>query len=128
MAVVIYPLLALVEHEKWYGRFFVQKSPGEIRRSLLMLFFMFAAVIAAAWGIFGNPHIAAASILMWGMGDASAAAELFSPSEWDTVTVPVAVLIVLMPAAIWHQYLQRMTTLSGLRQWKSPCTGHLGLV
>ena len=53
------------------GRFFVQKSPGEIKRSLLMLFFMFAAVITVAWGIFGKPHIAAASILMWGMGDAS---------------------------------------------------------
>ena len=162
MAVVIYPLLAPVEHEKWYEKFFVQKSPGEIRRSLLMLFFMFAAVIAVAWGIFGNPHIAAASILMWGMGDASAAlvgipygkhkiktryavkswegtlsmfaaaflfgtivlhffggfdtgraalaaflaavvgaaTELFSPSEWDTVTVPVADLIVLMLATI----------------------------
>ena len=27
---------------------------------------------------------------------AGAATELFSPSEWDTVTVPVAILIVLM--------------------------------
>ena len=48
MAMVIYPLLALAESGKWYGRFFVQKSPGEIKRSLLMLFFMFAAVIAVA--------------------------------------------------------------------------------
>ena len=158
IAAVIYPLLALVEGEKWYGRFFVQKSPGEIKRSLLMLFFMFAAVIAVAWGVFRKPHIAGASILMWGVGDASAAlvgipygkhkiktqyalkswegtlamfaaafffgtialrffggfatgraalaaflaafagaaTELFSPSEWDTVTVPVVVLIVLM--------------------------------
>ncbi|MCR5178158.1 MAG: TSUP family transporter [Lachnospiraceae bacterium] len=162
MAAAIYPLLALVENEKWYGRFFVEKSPGEIKRSLLMLFFVFAAVIAVAWGIFGNPHIAAASILMWGMGDASAAlvgipygkhkirtryavkswegtlamfaaaflagtivlrffgglnighavfaafpaaaagaaTELFSPSEWDTVTVPVVILIALMIATI----------------------------
>ena len=127
-----------------------------------MLFFMFAAVIAVAWGIFGNPHIAAASILMWGMGDASAAlvgipygkhkiktqfavkswegtlamfatafvsgtfvlrfygdfsigraalaafpaaaigaaTELFSPSEWDTVTVPVVILFTLMLTTI----------------------------
>ena len=161
MAVVIYPLLVLVENEKWYGRFFVQKSQGEIKRSLLMLFFMFAAIIAVAWGIMGKPHIAAASVLMWGMGDASAALvgipygkhkirtryavksregtiamfaaaflsgvivlhffggidivrtslasllggvtgaviELFSPSEWDTVTVPVGILIVLFMAA-----------------------------
>ena len=158
MAVAIYPLLMLVENEKWYERFFVQKSPGEIKRSLLMLFFMFAAVITVAWGAFENLHIAAASILMWGMGDASAAlvgipygrhkiktryaikswegslamfaaaflfgvivlyffggfntgrtaiaafpaavagtvTELFSPSEWDTVTVPVVILIVLL--------------------------------
>ena len=158
MAAAIYPLLALVENKKWYGRFFVQKSPGEIRRSLLMLFFMFAAVTAVAWGAFGKLYIAAASILMWGMGDATAAlvgipygrhkirtryavkswegtlamfasaflsgvivlnffggfdtgrvvlaaflaaaagaaTELFSPSEWDTVTVPVVILIVLL--------------------------------
>ena len=158
MALGIYPLLLLVENENWYGRFFVQKSQGEIKRSLLMLFIMFAAVITVAWGILENPHIAAASILMWGMGDASAAlmgipygkhkirtrfavkswegtiamfaaaflsgaivlhffggfsigrsilavlpasviaavTELFSPSEWDTVTVPAGVLIVLL--------------------------------
>ena len=127
-----------------------------------MLFFMFAAVITVAWGIFGKPHIAAASILMWGMGDASAAlvgipygkhkiktpfavkswegtlamfaaafisgtlvlrffgglntgravaaallgatvgavTELFSPSEWDTVTVPVVIMVALMIATI----------------------------
>ena len=162
IAMVIYPLLAMAENETWYERFFVQKSPGEIKRSLLVLFFMFAAVIAAAWGVFGKLHIAAASILMWGMGDASAAlvgipygkhkiktryaikswegtlamftaaflfgtmvlrffggfaagraafaaflaalagaaTELFSPSEWDTVTVPVVILMVLMLAAI----------------------------
>jgi hypothetical protein len=36
--------MALVHH-RWYGRLFVEKSHGEIRRSLLMLFFMFAAVM-----------------------------------------------------------------------------------
>ena len=162
MAVAIYPLLALAESGKWYGRFFVQKSPGEIKRSLLMLFFMFAAVIAVAWGVLGKPPISAASILMWGMGDASAAlvgipygrhkiktryavkswegtlamfaaaflfgtivlhfyggfnagraalaafpaavtgaaTELFSPGEWDTATVPAAILAVLTLATI----------------------------
>ena len=162
IAVALYPLLSMVEHEKWYGELFVQKSPGEVKRSLLMLFFMFASVIAIAWGFFGNSHIAAASILMWGMGDASAAlvgipygnhkirirytvkswegtfamfaaaflsgiavlhffggsdtgpavlaalsagsvgavTELFSPSEWDTVTVPVAIMIVLLVLVI----------------------------
>ena len=160
IAVAVYPLLALFEEKSWYASLFVQKSPGEIKRSLLMLFFMFADVIFIAWGIFEKPQAAAAAILMWGIGDASAAlvgipfgrhkvmfrpvnghkswegsfamlissvlagtgllflrfhypfhhcllaagmsalpgtlAELFSPSEWDTVTVPSVILILLL--------------------------------
>ena len=125
-----------------------------------MLFLMFAAVAAVAWGSFGKPYAAVTAILMWGTGDAAAAlfgipfgkhkvhlklvdgkkswegtvamflvslicglavfilychfsflkslapifvgaiigaaTELFSPSEYDTVTVPVAVLAVLL--------------------------------
>ena len=160
IAVLLYPVLALVEKEKWYGKIFVEKSPGEIKMSLLKLFFMFAVVITAAWGIFDKRQAAAAAILMWGVGDAAAAligipfgrhkvmfqpvcgrkswegtaamfaasfligmamlmlnydykaaeaamsvfpgavvgaaTELISPSEWDTVTVPVAILAVLL--------------------------------
>ncbi|MBQ4427921.1 MAG: TSUP family transporter [Oscillospiraceae bacterium] len=155
IALAIYPILALLENESWYERLFVQKSKGEIKRSLIMLFFMFAAVIFVACGGFGNPYAAAAAILMWGVGDASAAlvgipfgrhkllrggktaegscamlcaaflvgsaflfwrgydfptslisallaalvgtaAELLSPSEWDTVTVPAAILAILL--------------------------------
>ncbi|MBQ6526966.1 MAG: TSUP family transporter, partial [Clostridia bacterium] len=160
IAVLLYPLLSMFEDRKWYSRLLVEKSPGEIKRSLLMLFFMFAAVIAVAWGVFGNVVAAAASILMWGEGDAVAAlvgipfgrhkimfrpvsgrkswegscsmlvvafltgfgllwlyfgyppaqaagaaavgaflgtvVELLSPSEWDTVTVPVAILAVML--------------------------------
>lgn len=160
IALLLYPLLSLFENESWYGKLFVQKSQGEIKRSLLMLFFMFAAVTAVSWGLFHDPHAAAASILMWGVGDATAAlvgipfgkhkmkikglslkkswegsgamffisaltgigflglycgypagiailcallmaaagtiAELVSPSEWDTVTVPVTMLIIAL--------------------------------
>ena len=38
-----------------------------------MLFFMFAALISVSWGLFDQPHLAAAAILMWGTGDAAAA-------------------------------------------------------
>ena len=160
LAAVIYPLLALAERFPWYGPLFVQKSPGEVKRSMVMLFLMFAAVISLACGLLGQPVAAAAAILMWGLGDAVAAligipfgkhkvlfppvcgkkswegsaamlavsllagtvllslfggvsvpyamlcaactallgtlVELLSPSEWDTVTVPVAMLIVLL--------------------------------
>ncbi|MDE7303007.1 MAG: TSUP family transporter [Oscillospiraceae bacterium] len=160
IAGLLYPLLAILEKESWFNGLFVQKKPGEIKKSLLMLFLMFAAVAAVAWGIFGKPYAAATAILMWGTGDAAAAlfgipfgkhkvhlklvdgkkswegtaamflislicglavfllychfpflkslapiligavigaaTELFSPSEYDTVTVPVAVLAVLL--------------------------------
>ena len=73
ITVLIYPVLSLLEHESWYGQLFVQKSEGEIKKSLLKVFFMFAVLTAAAWGIFGRPHAAAAAVLMWGVGDAFAA-------------------------------------------------------
>ena len=121
---------------------------------------MFAALISVAWGVFGQPHLAATAILMWGTGDAAAAlvgipygkhkvrsrftdgkkswegsfamlvvsflsgmilllsvqktalpqaflmaflgavlgtaTELFSPSEYDTVTVPAVIAAVLL--------------------------------
>ena len=73
IAIALYPILAALENASWYGKLFVQKSPGEIKRSLLLLFFMFAALISVAWGVFREPHLAAAAILMWGTGDAAAA-------------------------------------------------------
>ena len=164
IAVALYPVLGFLENKPWFGKLFVQKSPGEIKRSLLMLMFMFAALIAVSWGIFGEPVLAAAAILMWGTGDAAAAlvgiplgkhkvrcrftdgkkswegtgamfltafisgmlvlclaqktpfpqalpavlaaavlgaaTELFSPSEVDTVTVPVVILAVLLIAGV----------------------------
>jgi dolichol kinase len=51
----------------------VQKKPGEIKTSLLLLFLMIAADIAVAWGIFGKQYVAVVSVLMWGFGDAAAA-------------------------------------------------------
>ncbi len=160
IAVVLYPVLALLERAPWYDKLLVQKTPGEIKRSLLFLFFMFAALISVAWGLFGQPHLASAAVIMWGTGDAAAAligipfgrhkvrsrltdgkkswegsiamltvsflsgmlillfaqklalaqalplaalgallgttTELFSPSEYDTVTVPVVIAAVLL--------------------------------
>ena len=160
LALVIYPILLAAEKQPWFGRLFAQKSPGEIRKSMLLLFIMFTGVIAVAWGAFGQPQLAAAAILMWGTGDAAAAlvgipfgkhkvrcrladgkkswegsaamllvsfaagllvltashafawprilplaacgalagavTELFSPSEYDTVTVPAVILAVFL--------------------------------
>lgn len=73
IAVVVYPILAFFEQKKWYAHFFVQKTSGEIKKSLLLLFCMFAVLIAVCWGIFDKPEVAAMSIIMWGNGDAAAA-------------------------------------------------------
>ena len=160
IAAVIYPVLALAEKERWFADLFIEKRPGEIKRSLILLFTMFSVLTAVGWGIFGKRMITAAAILMWGVGDAiaalvgipfgrhkvhakladgkkswegtismflasfvfgaafllfhanlpaagvilscvlgaaaGAATELFSPSEWDTVSVPAVILIVLL--------------------------------
>lgn len=148
---VAYPILQMLENEQWYAPLFVEKSPGEVKRSLVKLFGMFTVTAIVAWGIFDKPLASAASILMWGVGDAmaalvgipfgkhkvmfkpvngrkswegtlamacasflvgmmltraimpsligaiaGAATELCSSSEWDTVTVPAAILTVLL--------------------------------
>ncbi|MCR4611815.1 MAG: TSUP family transporter [Lachnospiraceae bacterium] len=73
IAVMIYPILSIFERESWYGKLFVEKSKGETKRSLLLLFFMFAAVIAVGWGLLNKPELVATSIMIWGPGDAAAA-------------------------------------------------------
>ncbi len=159
-ALVIYPVLTICEKEHWYARLLVQKSPGEIKRSMIMIFSIVAAVVLVAWGALDQQKLAAAAILMWGTGDAAAAlvgipfgrhkvksrwtdgkkswegsaamllvsflsglvvlllaqkaalpralcaagiaavlgtaTELFSPSEYDTVTVPVIITAALL--------------------------------
>ena len=72
-AAVAYPLLHLSQRWKGYGRLFVQKKPGEVKNSLLLLFLTDAALVAVCWGAFELPYIAAAAILMWGTGDGAAA-------------------------------------------------------
>ena len=72
-ALILYPTLSILENESWFDRFFVQKKPGEIKKSMLLLFIMFAVLTAVAWGIFDKPVVAATAILMWGAGDGAAA-------------------------------------------------------
>ena len=157
-AVAAFLLLSFLEGEGWYGRLLVQKSGGEVKRSLSMYFGMVAALVALCGGAFGRSGIAATAIVMWGVGDAAAAlvgipfgrhkvswadgkkswegslamlavsfvgglcmlllvqrillpkallascvgallgtvTELFSPGEYDTVTVPVVIAVALL--------------------------------
>ncbi len=71
-AIVLYPPLTILQHWSGFAELLTQKKPGEICRSLLLLFFTDAALTAVAWGLFQSQSIAATAILMWGMGDAAA--------------------------------------------------------
>ena len=59
--------------------------------------FLFGTIVLH---FFGGVDTGRAAIAAFLAATAGAATELFSPSEWDTVTVPVVVLIVLMLATI----------------------------
>lgn len=72
-AAVVYPALCLLEHWSGYADLFVERHPGEVKKSLLLLFCTHAALIAVSWGILDRSYIAVTSVLMWGIGDTAAA-------------------------------------------------------
>ena len=72
-AVIVYPVLWLCQGWSGYDRLFVQKKPGEIKKSLLLLFLCDAALVALCWGVFDLPWASVTAILMWGSGDGAAA-------------------------------------------------------
>lgn len=72
-AAVLFPVLRSLENHEWYKNLFVEKKRGEVKKSLVLLFGMYAALIAVCWGLLGKRYIAVASILMWGVGDGAAA-------------------------------------------------------
>ncbi|MBE5877825.1 MAG: hypothetical protein E7290_13210 [Lachnospiraceae bacterium] len=72
-AILVYPLLSMLEGWKEYSSIFVQRKNGEIKKSLLLLFFMAAVLIALCWGLWHTPHLITIAFPMWGFGDAAAA-------------------------------------------------------
>ena len=72
-AAVVYPILSYAERWQGYGHLFNQRRPGEIKKSLLLLFGSHAVLIALCWGWLGKPWIAVTAILAWGTGDTAAA-------------------------------------------------------
>lgn len=72
-AAIVYPILHHAERWKGYAGLFNQRHPGEVKKSLLLLFCSHAVLIALCWGWLDKPHIAVTAILMWGVGDTAAA-------------------------------------------------------
>ena len=72
-AVIVYPILSFAERIPGYSRLLTERKEGEIKKSLLVVFFMFTALICVCWGLLDKKYFALASILGWGVGDGVAA-------------------------------------------------------
>ena len=72
-ALAVYPLLSLAEHLKGYSALLTERKGGEIKHSLLVVFTMYALVVAVCWGWLGNKMLVLLSVYAWGFGDAAAA-------------------------------------------------------
>jgi dolichol kinase len=69
----VWPILKYFERYKQYSSLTTERSKGELKQSLLIVFSMFAMVITISKGIFQLPQLGYASIFAWGLGDACAA-------------------------------------------------------
>lgn len=72
-AAAVYPILCLAERVKGFSAFVTERTNGELKRSLLIVFFMFAVEISVCWGWLGDKLLVLACIYAWGFGDAAAA-------------------------------------------------------
>lgn len=72
-ALVVYPILVFFERYQTFSKLTTERKKGELKHSLLLVFFMFAFVISVCWGWLREPWLVLASIYAWGFGDAAAA-------------------------------------------------------
>lgn len=74
-AMLVYPIIWYLERYPRLMAVLIERRPGEIKQSLLLVFFMMASLIAVYWGLFGidYQYVVLASVLAWGFGDAAAA-------------------------------------------------------
>lgn len=72
-AVVVYPILAWFERFRGFSKLTTERKKGELKQSLLLVFGMFALVIAICWGWLQDRYLVLGSVYAWGFGDAAAA-------------------------------------------------------
>lgn len=70
---MVYPLLWLAEDIPGYSALLTERRRGELKRSLVLVFSVFALLITVCWGVIGEPYLVLASVFAWGLGDAAAA-------------------------------------------------------
>lgn len=71
--VAVYPILCLAEGLRNYSHTVTERSPGELKRSLLIVFTMFLLIVSVCWGWLGDRLLALTCVYAWGFGDAAAA-------------------------------------------------------
>jgi phytol kinase len=74
-ALMVYPLLALVENSSLYKRIAVERQGGEFKSSLIIVQASISLLIFVFWGVLGTEwkYIAVVAVMAWGFGDAAAA-------------------------------------------------------
>jgi dolichol kinase len=72
-AAAVYPALAFAERIPGYAELLTERKQGEIKKSLLVVFGMFAVLLSLCWGHLGEKYLVIASVFAWGLGDAAAA-------------------------------------------------------
>lgn len=72
-AAAVYPILRVLERINGFSAFVTERTRGELKRSLLIVFFMFAVEIGVCWGWLGDRLLVLAGVYAWGFGDAAAA-------------------------------------------------------
>lgn len=70
---MVFPILLFAEHIPGYSELLTERRSGEIKRSLIIVFSMFAVLIFICWGWLGERYLVIAAVLAWGLGDAAAA-------------------------------------------------------
>lgn len=72
--IIVYPILALAEKKvPAYSKLLTERKHGELKRSLIVVFAMFAVITSVCWGWMGEQLLILACIFAWGFGDAAAA-------------------------------------------------------
>lgn len=74
-AIALYPLISYAERFPRIMEILIQRRDGEIKSSLIIVFYMMAVLIGIFWGWLGEEwkYIIVVSIMAWGFGDAAAA-------------------------------------------------------
>ena len=65
--VMVFPILVFAEGIPGYSDLLTERKHGEIKRSLVIVFGMFAILICICWGWLGEKYLVIASVFAWGL-------------------------------------------------------------